>query len=340
MTARRAFRAALVTAGAAAVAFGALAASGRLVPGAAEAADGDVVLEVTADANSVKLGEDVVLRLTVTNHTSQAVDVPVFRFADDAVTVRVSWDGAPRAVVTRRWGEWHEDLGKLEFEPRASQTRRVKPGETLRGSVAFAAVVCGDIACDVAVGPDGPARLRAKPVTVEVTPRSGAPKKLVAQFETSAGAFACELDGAVAFNAVSHFWRLAREGFYDGLSVHRVEPGVLFQAGCPRSDGTGGPGWYLPAEGDGRPVARGGFGLARAAHPDSAGSQFVAVADKDGRAGDVLGNNTAGKAEWTPLGRIVEGQDIVDAIAARETNPATRRPKTAVTITGVKLLVR
>lgn len=334
---RRALCAALA---AAVVAVGALATSGRLVSGAAEAADGDVVLEVTADANSVKLGEDVVLRLSVTNHTSQAVDVPVFRFADDAVTVRIAWDGAQRATVTRRWGEWHEDLGKLAFEPRASQTRRLKPGETLRGSVAFAAVVCGDLACDVALGADQPSRLRAKSVTVEVTPKSGAPKKLVAQFETSAGTFACELDGAVAFNAVSHFWRLAREGFYDGLGVHRIEPGLLFQAGCPRGDGTGGPGWYLPAEGDGRPLARGGFGLARAAHPDSAGSQFIAVADKDGRAGDLLANNAAGKAEWTPLGRIVEGQDIVDGVATREPDPASRRPKAAVTITGVKLLTR
>jgi cyclophilin family peptidyl-prolyl cis-trans isomerase len=319
---------------------GALAVSGALTSGAAVAADGDVVLEVAADANSVKLGEDIVLKLTVTNHTSQAIDVPVFRLADDAVSVRISWDGAQRAVITRRWGDWHEDLGRLAFEPRRSLTRRVKPGETIRGSIAFAAVVSGDITCDLALGADGPSRLRTKPVTVEVTPKSGAPKRLVAQVETSAGNFACELDGAVAFNAVSHFWRLAREGFYDGLVVHRVEPGILVQAGCPRGDGTGGPGWYLPAEGDARPLSRGGFGLARAAHPDSAGSQFVAVADKDGKAGEALGNNAPGKAEWTPLGRVIEGQDIVDAIAARETDPATRRLKAAVTVTGVKLFVR
>src|ERR1700693_6214392 len=70
------------------------------------------------------------------------------------------------------------------------------------------------------------------------------------------------------------FIKLARVGFYDGLTFHRVEPGFVVQGGCPNGTGTGGPGYNLAAEFSAWPHVRGTVAMARAASPNSAGSQF------------------------------------------------------------------
>ncbi|MCE9636281.1 MAG: peptidylprolyl isomerase [Planctomycetes bacterium] len=348
----RAVVAVIVAAAAAAVAV--VAGPNAIAPGqslqsalAADGAEADLVFEATLDASKVALGEDIVVRLVAKNQATQAVDVPQFRLAQDAVSVRVAWGGEVRATVTRLWGAWVEDDGAIRLRPVATATRRVAAGETWRGSVSFPAVVAGDLTLTVLWG-EGNQRRTAKPLTVEVQPKSGPPKHLVAQVETTAGTFSAELDGAAAFDAVSHFWRLARDGFYDGLTVHRVEPGLLIQGGCPRGDGTGGTGWTLPAESDNRPLARGAFGLARGAHADTASCQFIAVADAAaaGAAGAASAANgsaraaTALSAEWTPFGRIIEGQEIVDALAAIEIDAKTGRPKAPPTIVSIRAVVK
>jgi len=310
----------------------AVLASADTVP--AEAGEGDLVFEATLDAESVKLGDDVTLQLALTNRSASFVATPTFRLARDAVSVRVSWGGEVRSTLTRVYGSWTEEEGGLKLVAEATPQRRVAPGTTYRGSVTFAAVAAGDLVLTPLLGPEGASRLTAKPLALEVTPKSGPPKRLTVHVESALGIFAAELDGAAAFNAVSHFWRLAREGFHDGLLCHRVVPGLLVQSGDPRGDGSGGPGWTLPAEGDGRPLVRGALGLARGAHPDTAGSQWFAVADVEGRAAAAL------KAEWTPLGRVVEGQDVVDALTEIEVDPRTHRPKSPPKLVAVRASVR
>ncbi len=71
-----------------------------------------------------------------------------------------------------------------------------------------------------------------------------------------------------------NFIGLARSGFYDGLVFHRVIDGFVIQAGCPHGDGTGGPGYRVPAEFNDRPHEPGTLSMARASDPNSAGSQF------------------------------------------------------------------
>ena len=301
--------------------------------GAVPAAEGDLVFEATLESAAVKLGEDVVVRLTAKNHSPKAIDVPKFRLAQDSVAVRVAWGGETRATVTRLWGTWVEEDPAIRFRPTPTSQQRVGPGETYAGTVTFSAVVAGDLTLVPIWGPEGDRR-SAKPLTVEVGTKGGPPKKLVAEIATSQGTFTAELDGAAAFNSVSQFWRLARESFYDGLTIHRVEPGLLVQGGDPRGDGTGGPGWTLAAEGGGRPLARGLFALARGAHADSACCQFFAVSDAAGRAATAL------RAEFTPLGKVLEGQDVVDALASIECDPKSGRPKTPPTITAVRAVVR
>ncbi|HET6275530.1 MAG TPA: peptidylprolyl isomerase [Candidatus Cybelea sp.] len=103
---------------------------------------------------------------------------------------------------------------------------------------------------------------------------------------------------------VAAFMKLADAGFYDGLAFHRVEPGFVVQGGDPRGDGTGGPGYQLKAEFNARPHRRGTLAMARAANPDSAGSQFYIC----------LGDASFLDGQYTVFGEMSEGFEALDAI--------------------------
>ena len=100
------------------------------------------------------------------------------------------------------------------------------------------------------------------------------------------------------------FIKLARAGFYDDLTFHRVEPGFVIQGGDPSGNGTGGPGYNLDAEFSELPHLKGTVAMARSANPNSAGSQFYICLD------DAPFLNR----QYTVFGHVVEGQSVVDAI--------------------------
>ena len=79
---------------------------------------------------------------------------------------------------------------------------------------------------------------------------------------------------ADAPKTVENFVTLAQKGFYDNLTFHRVVPDFVVQGGCPKGDGTGGPGHTVKAEFNKQKHVRGSVAMARSQHPDSAGSQF------------------------------------------------------------------
>ena len=117
-----------------------------------------------------------------------------------------------------------------------------------------------------------------------------------------------------------NFEKLVRQGFYNGLTFHRVISGFMIQGGCPLGTGTGGPGWHIKGEfaanGVNNPLrhTRGVLSMARAQDPDSAGSQFFIMhAD----APYLDGNYAA-------FGEVVEGIEVVDEIAASRTNYADK----------------
>ena len=89
-----------------------------------------------------------------------------------------------------------------------------------------------------------------------------------------------ELYPEIAPNTVRNFISLIRKGFYNGLTFHRVIPGFMIQGGCPQGTGTGGPGYSIKGEFAQNGVkndlkhTEGVLSMARAMHPDSAGSQF------------------------------------------------------------------
>jgi cyclophilin family peptidyl-prolyl cis-trans isomerase len=143
---------------------------------------------------------------------------------------------------------------------------------------------------------------------------------------TSEGTIELELFDADAPKTVENFTKLAGEGFYDGLTFHRVIPDFMIQAGCPRGDGTGGPGYSFEDEFNEHPVARGYLAMANAG-PNTNGSQFFIV--------------TTEAAPWldgkhTVFGRVTSGQDVADGISevARD---ARDRPLDPVVIESVSI---
>jgi peptidylprolyl isomerase len=307
------------------------AALGVAAPGAT--AEGDLVLEAVLERPSVKLGEDAVLVLTVTNRAASAASVPALRLAKDSVTVRVAWAGGA-AAVSRLYGTFLEDVGGLEFRPAPTPRRTLDSGGVLSGRIAFPAVAPGELTLTAVLAESTPSRVAARPVVLEVQPRTGTARRLTAQVETTKGSFTIDLDGASAFNSVAHFWLLARDGYYDGLPFHRVLPSLLAQTGDPWRTGAGGVGWFLPAEQAAAAPARGDVGLARGAHPDSAAGQWFVVADRAGAARSALDRG------FVRLGTVTDGLDVVDQLAANETDPRTERPKSPDRVVAVRPSVR
>lgn len=143
---------------------------------------------------------------------------------------------------------------------------------------------------------------------------------------TSKGAIAIEFFDEDAPQTVENFRKLAREGFYDGITFHRVIPDFMIQGGCPRGDGTGGPGYEFEDEPNDRRVVRGALAMANRG-PNTNGSQFFIV--------------TAEEAAWldgkhTVFGRVAEGMDVVDEIS-NVPRDSRDRPREAVTIRQVEI---
>lgn len=129
-----------------------------------------------------------------------------------------------------------------------------------------------------------------------------------------------ELDPAQSPITVANFVKLAKAKFYDGLIFHRVISGFMIQGGCPQGTGTGGPGYQIKGEFRSNGVAnslthdRGVISMARATNPDSAGSQFFIMHRKSPHL----------DGQYAAFGRVIEGLDVVDAIAAAETDRQDR----------------
>jgi peptidyl-prolyl cis-trans isomerase B (cyclophilin B) len=103
---------------------------------------------------------------------------------------------------------------------------------------------------------------------------------------------------------VENFVTLARQGFYNGLTFHRVVPDFVVQGGCPKGNGTGGPGYTIKAEFNAQKHVRGTVAMARSQDPDSAGSQFYIT----------YGTTPHLDHNYTVFGRVVGGMEHVDRI--------------------------
>ncbi len=139
-----------------------------------------------------------------------------------------------------------------------------------------------------------------------------------AVIETKFGNITLKFFPDVAPGHVKNFIDLAKKGFYDGTTFHRVIPGFMIQGGDPnsknadkRTHGMGGPGYTIKAEFNARPHKRGTLSMARAQNPDSAGSQFF-ICVKDSAFLD---------RQYTVFGEVESGMDVVEKIVSQPRDP-------------------
>lgn len=128
-----------------------------------------------------------------------------------------------------------------------------------------------------------------------------------------------ELYPEVAPNTVNNFLSLVGKGFYDGLIFHRVIKGFMIQGGCPDGTGMGGPGYTIKGEFSQNDLRHtpGVLSMARAMHPDSAGSQFFIMHETSPHL----------DGAYAAFGQIIEGMDVVNKIAEVRTDYSDRPMK-------------
>lgn len=152
---------------------------------------------------------------------------------------------------------------------------------------------------------------------------------VTATVTTSVGTMKFEFFPDKAPGHVKNFVDLAEKGFYDGTVFHRTIPGFMIQGGCPEGTGRGGPGYQIKAEFNDTPHVRGILSMARAQDPNSAGSQFFVC---HGEASFLDG-------QYTAFGKMVDGDDTLEAIATAPTKPGGEgsSPVEPVQVTKVQI---
>jgi cyclophilin family peptidyl-prolyl cis-trans isomerase len=157
-------------------------------------------------------------------------------------------------------------------------------------------------------------------------PEQGKDSVSTATMQTTEGPIVFELFDEDAPKTVENFRKLASEGFYDGLTFHRVIKDFMIQGGCPQGTGTGGPGYTFEDEINPHKVVRGALAMANAG-PNTNGSQFFIV--------------TTEAASWldgkhTVFGQVSEGMDVVDKLEAVPTD-GRDQPQEPIGIASIEL---
>lgn len=143
-----------------------------------------------------------------------------------------------------------------------------------------------------------------------------------------------ELYPEIAPITVENFEKLVNQGFYNGLTFHRVIKGFMIQGGCPDGNGTGGPGYTIKGEFSSNGFentlkhTRGVISMARSSQPDSAGSQFF-IMHEDAPHLD---------GQYASFGKVVEGMDVVDEIANVKTSFFNDKPIEAQIMKSVTII--
>ncbi|MEZ6070658.1 MAG: peptidylprolyl isomerase [Pirellulales bacterium] len=138
---------------------------------------------------------------------------------------------------------------------------------------------------------------------------------------TSKGDIELELFENEAPNTVANFIKLVEDGFYNGLTFHRVLPGFMAQAGCPNGDGSGGPGYNIKDECDSeypdhRDHFRGSLSMAKTALPDTGGSQFFITFRPTPHL----------NGKHTVFGRVIDGWDTLPKLQRRDPQSPSAPP--------------
>ena len=295
-------------AAAAALAAAVLFAASVLAPAPrAEAKDPLFLLKVKPGKDKVALGEKIPLDLTLYSASTRAASCGKLELgAPSGVVFYVKIGTNPAQQISRLMGKYTGN----DFKETAAGREELKGGKTLTGHVDLLAIRPGRweitavyLGIEKTAWPDP---LESKPFTVEVGPGPRGETKVGARIKTSKGAMVMELAPEKAFNTVHNFLTLAGNGFYGNRIFHRIVKDFMIQTGDPNGNGTGGPGYYIPAEFNDIKHEKGVLSMARETHPNTAGSQFFVMTVK----------NAGLDGKYAAFGRLVEGMETLDALAS------------------------
>ena len=169
----------------------------------------------------------------------------------------------------------------------------------------FAAVVLAPGCIERAGAQQPPASPAGKGAPTKEAPKGGKKVKQTAVITMEkGGVIALEFFPEDAPKTVENFVTLAKKGYYDGVTFHRVEPNFVVQGGDPKGDGTGGPGYTIKDEFNKQKHVRGVVAMARTQAPNSAGSQFYFT----------LAPAHFLDGQYTVFGKVTSGMEVVDKI--------------------------
>ena len=175
---------------------------------------------------------------------------------------------------------------------------------------------------------------------VATTIRSEEKTNEVAMIKTSEGTMVAEFWNDAAPQTIANFKKLARAGFYDGTTFHRIVKGFMIQGGDPNtkdlakesSYGTGDPGYKIKAEFNNHLHERGVLSMARSSDPDSAGSQFFIC----------LGVARSLDHQYTAFGKLIKGEDVLEKIGdtpvTRNSGGENSKPTKRVVVESIKIV--
>ncbi len=252
----------------------------------------------------VALGEDMVFEFTVrSGHGKVARIAPLRLGSPSSVTLAIEGSGI-QARVSRIYGRFEGE----KFKEDALEYLPLKSGGVEKGEIRAMAVRPGKYQVSAFYGGfpadvwDEP--VRTEPVEVEVTAGPKGEKRPGARIRTDKGAMTAELYPEKAYNTVVNFLTLARDGFYNRLTFHRIIKGFMIQGGDPKGNGTGGPGYSIALEPNDIKHTRGVLSMAREQARNTGGSQFFVM---DGTADTLDG-------AYAAFGRLLEGKAGGDAV--------------------------
>ena len=150
-------------------------------------------------------------------------------------------------------------------------------------------------------------------------------KVYTAELDTSKGPIRLSFLPKVAPGHVANFLSLAKTGFYNNLTFHRVIKGFMIQGGCPQGTGTGGPGYNIKAEFNATPHEAGVLSMARSGDPNSAGSQFFICLDRHSHL----------DRQYTAFGKVADQESMATLRAIGDTPCAGEKPREKVVIRKV-----
>ncbi len=185
----------------------------------------------------------------------------------------------------------------------------------------------GDVALNYQTKPES----QAMPASLSANKQTQQPEMIIDQsgeytvtLQTSAGKIVIRLHNAEVPITANNFYALAKQGFYDGTIFHRVIDGFMVQGGDPRGDGTGGPGYKFADEPFSGEYSRGTVAMANSG-PNTNGSQFF-----------IMHQDYALPPNYTIFGTVIEGLEVVDAIATAQVSGSfsgeMSRPVTPVVV--------